>query len=184
MRKILLIAILILGLIGVTSETVSAQAVSVKNQVNQTELSKKVRHEILSLPYYGAFDAIGYEINGNTVILNGYVVRPYTKKDAEEEVSEIPGVTRVVNNIEVLPVSPNDDRIRRRVQRSIADKGSLYRYLLGANPSIRIVVNNGRVILEGYVANKADRNLANIAAREVPGTFEVTNNLKIEGREM
>jgi hyperosmotically inducible protein len=93
-------------------------------------------------------------------------------------------VRRVINNIEVLPVSPNDDRIRLRVQRSIADKGSLYRYMLGANPSIRIIVKNGRVMLEGYVANEADRNLANIAAREVSGTFEVTNNLKIEGREM
>jgi hyperosmotically inducible protein len=183
MRKILLIAVLILGLTGITADTVSAQDVSVRD-TNRAEMSEKVRKEILSLPYYGAFDAIGFEINGDTVILNGYVVRPYTKNDAEEEVAEIPGVRRVINNIEVLPLSPNDDRIRLRVRRSIAAKGGLYRYLLGANPSIRIVVKNGRVMLEGYVANEADRNLANIAAREVSGTFEVTNNLKIERREM
>lgn len=181
MRKILLIAILILGLIGITADTVSAQVVSIKDN---SEMAKKVRHEILSLPYYGAFDAIGYEVKGDTVILNGYVVRPYTKDDAEEEVADIPGVKNVINNIKVLPPSPNDDRIRLRVQRAIADRGSLYRYLLGANPSIRIIVNNGRVMLEGYVGNEGDRNLANIAAREVPGTFGVTNNLKIEGRDM
>lgn len=183
MNKILLIAVLILGLIGMTAGTVSAQVVSVEFS-ERTEMSEKVRKEILGLPYYGAFDAIGFDIKGDTVILNGYVVRPLTKDDAEDEVAEIPGVRRVINNIEVLPVSPNDDRIRLRVQSSIADKGALYRYLLGANPSIRIVVKNGRVMLEGYVANEADRNLANIAAREVSGTFEVTNNLKIEGREM
>ena len=184
MKNILFIAILILGLVGITADTVSAQTVSVKQRADQSEITKKIRKEILTLPYYGAFDAIGYELKGDTVILNGYVVRPTTKSDAAREVEKIAGVNRVINNIEVLPLSPSDDRIRLRVQRAIADKGALYRYLLGANPSIRIIVKNGNVFLEGFVGNTGDRNLANIAVSQVPGIFKVTNNLKIEGREM
>lgn len=146
-------------------------------------LERQVRKEILMLPYYGVFDAIGYSINGSTVTLTGYVVRPITKSDAQGVVEDINGVERVINNIEVLPLSPNDDRIRRQTLQALANRGSLYRYFLGANPSIRIIVNRGKIQLEGYVDNKGDYNLANITARGVPGAFGVTNNLKIADDE-
>jgi hyperosmotically inducible protein len=139
-----------------------------------------VQKEILSLPYYGVFDAIGYTVDNGTVTLTGYVVRPTTKSDAGAAVRDVPGVTNVVNRIEVLPLSPNDDRIRQRILRTLSNQGgSLYRYFLGANPSIRIIVKNGRVSLEGYADSAGDANRAYILARGIPGTFAVTNNLKV-----
>jgi hyperosmotically inducible protein len=182
MKKIVLTLILALGLFGISAETISAQ-VSDNARIENAKMSREIRKEILSLPYYGVFDAIGYQIKGDTVVLSGQTVRPLTKREAEAYVRDVAGVRNVVNNIEVLPLSPNDDRIRVRVYRSIADRGGLYRYLLGTNPAIRIIVKNGRVTLEGFVASEADRNLANIAAKSVPGTFGITNNLQIESRE-
>jgi hyperosmotically inducible periplasmic protein len=144
-------------------------------------LAKRVRHELVTLPYYGVFDNLAYRINGGTVELFGQVVRPSTRSSAERVVKRIPGVTRVVNNIKVLPLSSFDDSVRVATYRSIANMGGLYRYLLGANPSIHIVVDRGHVTLEGVVSGKGDRNLAYMAARRVPGAFSVTNNLRLEG---
>jgi hyperosmotically inducible periplasmic protein len=146
----------------------------------QARIERQVRREILRLPYYGVFDAIGFDVKGDTVTLGGYVLRPLTKKDAEDAVDDIEGIAKVINNIEVLPLSSADDRIRQRLLRAFETRGgSLYRYFLGANPSIRLIVKNGHVILEGNVDTNGDRNLANHVARGVSGTFSVTNNLKI-----
>jgi hyperosmotically inducible periplasmic protein len=172
-RKFLLIIALAIGSFGLAGQSVYAQG--------NGRLERQIRKEILTLPYYNVFDAIGYELSGDTVTLNGYVVRPSTKKDAEESIADINGVGRVVNNIIVLPLSPNDEGIRRRVLSTLVNRGgSLYRYFMGTNPSIRIIVNRGRVNLEGYVSNRGDANLANILTRGVSGTFGVTNNLKVE----
>ena len=169
-KKYLVLAALVTGLfIGFATEI----------RAQNSRLDRQIRKEILTLPYYNVFDAIGYELDNGTVTLNGYVVRPTTKKDAEESIADIDGVRRVVNNIVVLPVSISDDRIRRRVLQTLNNGGSLYRYFLGTNPSIRIIVNRGRVSLEGYADTKGDANLAYILARGVPGTFGVTNNLKV-----
>lgn len=173
-KKLFLTLALIVGLFGATN-SISAQS----NQNSAARLDRQVRKEILMLPYYGVFDAIGYQINGRTVTLTGYVVRPVTKSDAENSVEDVSGVERVVNNIQVLPLSPADNRIRQAALRTLANRGSLYRYFLGANPAIRIIVRNGRIQLEGFVDNKGDYNLANITARTIPGTFGVTNNLKV-----
>jgi hyperosmotically inducible protein len=150
-------------------------------EVTDPQLARKVRHELVTLPYYGVFDNLAYNINGGTVTLYGQVVRPTTKSDAANRVKRLPGVSRVVNNIKVLPLSSFDDKIRAATYRSLARTGGLYRYLQGANPSIHIVVDRGNVTLEGVVANKGDRTLANMAARQVFGTFSVTNNLRVEG---
>ena len=165
-------------LFAVLSIAFTISALSAAAQDN-SRIDRQIRHEILTLPYYGVFDAIGYTRNGNAVTLNGYVVRPTTKRDAEDSVADIDGVGRVINNIEVLPPSPSDDRIRRRLFQRLSNGGALYRYFLGTNPSIRLIVKGGRVILEGYVDRKADADLANILARGVSGTFGVTNNLKV-----
>ncbi|MGD9563284.1 MAG: BON domain-containing protein [Pyrinomonadaceae bacterium] len=148
----------------------------------KTRIEREVRSEILSLPYYGVFDAIGYKADGGTVTLTGYATRPTTKEAAENSVKDIEGVTKVVNNIEVLSALPADYRIRRQTLRALSGGGRLMYYFLGTNPSIRIIVNDGKTILEGYVDNEADKNLANILARGVPGTFGVTNNLQIVGK--
>lgn len=147
----------------------------------QTQLAKKVRKELVTLPWYGVFDNLAYEIDGSTVTLHGQVVQPSTRKDAERRVAKLKGVERVVNNIEVLPLSGFDDDIRRRTYRALFGWNSpLFRYGRGVNPSIHIIVNNGRVALEGVVSNEGDRRLAYILANGVSGVFSVTNNLHAE----
>jgi hyperosmotically inducible protein len=144
------------------------------------KLEKQVRHELVTLPYFGVFDNLAYKVEGGTVTLYGQVVRPSTRKDAERRVAELAGVERVVNEIEVLPVSSFDDQIRVQTVREIQRTAGLYRYLLGGNPSLHIVVNRGHVTLEGVVLDETDRRLASFAARSVPGVFSVTNNLRTE----
>lgn len=145
------------------------------------KINEQVRKELVTLPFYGVFDNLAFKREGSIVTLYGQVVRPTTRSGAENRVKQLEGVERVVNNIEVLPLSPSDDRIRRRTYDAVFNTGSLYRYALGANPSVHIIVNRGRVTLEGVVGNKIDGQLAYVAARGVPGVFEVTNNLRIEG---
>ena len=141
---------------------------------------KKIRKALVTLPYYGVFDNLQYQLKGSTVILSGQVVRPTTKSDAEQRVAKIGGVREVVNNIEVLPLSSFDDSIRLRTFRAIYRTGSLYRYSLGTNPSIHIIVNHGHVTLEGLVTNEGDKRLAFVVANGVSGVFSVTNNLRSE----
>lgn len=152
------------------------------NPAADAQTMNKIRKELVTLPYYGVFDNLAYQVDGDTVTLSGQVVRPSTRKDAERRIARIEGVRRVVNNIEVLPVSQFDDSIRVRTYRAVFRSGSLYRYALGANPSIHIVVSRGRVTLEGVVSNRMDSQLAYMAARGVPGVFAVTNNLRVESR--
>jgi hyperosmotically inducible protein len=158
-------------------------AVAMAQGAINPQLAKKVRHELVTLPYYGVFDNLAYSINGGNVTLYGQVVRASTSSDAERRVKRVAGVTRVVNNIKVLPLSGFDDSIRARTYRSIAQMGGLYRYLQGANPSLHIVVDRGHVTLEGVVSGSGDRNLAYLAANRVTGVFSVTNNLRVEGGE-
>ena len=145
----------------------------------QKKTLDKVRKELVTLPYYGVFDNLEYKIEGDTVTLSGQVLRPTTRQDAERRVTKTVGVGHVINNIEVLPLSGFDDSIRAREYRAVFGTGSLYRYAMGVNPSVHILVKNGNVTLEGVVSNQADSHLANIAARGVPGVFSVTNNLRI-----
>jgi hyperosmotically inducible protein len=141
---------------------------------------KEVRHELVMLPYYSVFDNLAYRVDGTRVSLFGQVVRPVLKSDAENVVKKIEGVTAVINEIEVLPNSPNDDRIRREVYRAVFAKGDLYRYAMGAVPPIHIIVKNGNVTLVGVVSAEMDKNLAGIAANGVSGVFKVTNELQVE----
>jgi hyperosmotically inducible protein len=142
-------------------------------------LSKEIRHELVMLPYYTVFDDLAYKVNGGTVTLYGAVTNPVLKSDAERAVRRVEGVQNVVNNIEVLPVSPNDDQIRRAVYRAIYSQPGLDMYSLRAVPTIHIIVKNGHVTLTGAVANQADKQRAEIAAKGVPGVFSVTNNIQI-----
>jgi hyperosmotically inducible protein len=144
------------------------------------KLTKEVRHELVMLPYYSVFDNLAYRVDGSRVTLFGQVVRPTLKSDAENVVKKIEGVTAVNNQIEVLPLSPNDDRIRRAVYRAIFAKADLDRYAMGAVPSIHIIVKNGNVTLVGVVSTEMDKSLANIAANGVSGVFKVNNELQVE----
>ncbi len=146
---------------------------------SQERITREVRHELLMLPYFGVFDSIAYKVDGSTVTLLGQVVRPSLKSDAENAVKRIEGVEKVDNQIEVLPPSPMDDRLRIRLYRAIYDYAPLEKYSLGVQKPIRIIVKNGRVTLEGVVDNETDKNLANVRANSVSGIFSVTNNLQV-----
>lgn len=147
---------------------------------NDQQVVKQVRHELVTLPYYGVFDNLAYKVEGDTVTLYGQVTRPTTRSDAGRRVAKIAGVQQVVNNIQVLPLSSFDDSIRARTYRAVFSSSGLYRYAMGANPSIHIIVDRGHVTLEGVVGSKMDKQLAYIAASGVFGAFSVTNNLRAE----
>lgn len=165
----------------VAAAVLAAPAAWAAPQAEQAQLLEKVRKELVTLPYYGVFDNLEYSVEGSTVTLYGQVVRPSTRSDAERRVKRLRGVERVLNRIEVLPLSGFDDSIRRQTYRALFGWNSpLFRYGRGVNPSIHIVVNRGHVTLEGVVANEADANLARLRALSVPGVFSVTNNLRAE----
>jgi hyperosmotically inducible periplasmic protein len=145
-------------------------------------LKQEVRHRLVMLPWYSIFDNLAYSVNGYNVTLEGQVVNPSLKPDAERAVKSIEGVERVDNKIEVLPPSPMDDQIRRAEYRAIYGFPSLQRYAMGAVPPIHIIVKNGRVTLVGVVANQADKDAAGIRANTVPNVFAVTNNLTVENQ--
>jgi osmotically-inducible protein OsmY len=145
-----------------------------------SQLEKQVRHELLVLPFYGVFDNLEFRVDGDHVELMGQVTKPTLRDDAENVVKRIEGVRSVTNNIRVLPLSLFDDRIRVEVYRAVFRQAGLFRDAMGANPSIHIIVENGKVTLTGVVASKMDSILAYHGARGVPGTFSVTNNLRIE----
>lgn len=173
--KLLMIAVSLLLLIPVMP---GARAqVSPKSE---DRITREVRHELLMLPYFGVFDNIEYKVNGATVTLIGQVVRPSLKSDAENAVKHIEGVERVDNQIEVLPPSSQDDRIRLQLFQAIYGYPALQKYALGVQKPIRIIVKSGHVALEGVVDNEADKNLAGVRANGVPGTFEVKNNLRVQ----
>jgi len=151
-----------------------------QNSPAYQRLVKEVRHELVMLPYLGVFDNLEYKVDGSTVTLVGQVTRPTLKSDAENVVKKIEGVEKVNNQIEVLPLSPNDDRIRRAVYMALARSPQLDRYFMQAVAPIRIIVKNGNVTLEGVVDNKVDSDAANITAKGVSGAFSVTNHLRVE----
>ncbi|HXM67648.1 MAG TPA: BON domain-containing protein [Candidatus Acidoferrum sp.] len=147
---------------------------------SQDRIVREVRHELLMLPYFGVFDNIAFRVDGSTVTLMGQVVRPSLKSDAENALKHIEGVEKVDNQIEVLPPSPMDDRLRLELYRAIYAYPALEKYALGVQKPIRIIVKNGHVTLEGVVDNEADKNFAGVRANGVPGIFSVTNNLRVE----
>lgn len=168
-------ATLLAGVLLMTPALVQAST-----NTTSPNLPKSVRHELVMLPYYSIFDNLGFRVDGNTVTLYGEVVNPVLKSDAANVVKRVEGVSRVVNEIQVLPLSPFDNRIRWATARAIYGFTPLNRYAMGALPPIHIIVKNGNVTLEGVVANQADKNMAGLRANGVAGVFSVTNNLRVE----
>jgi hyperosmotically inducible protein len=154
------------------------------SQKSLDRIYKEVRHELVMLPYYGVFDNLAYKVDPDgTVTLLGQVARPTLKSDAENAAKRIEGVEKVVNNIEILPTSINDDRIRRAAYRAIYGNSALSEYQLRAVPPIHIIVKNGNITLEGVVARQMDKQIAGMQANSVHGVFSVTNNLVVEEQE-
>jgi hyperosmotically inducible periplasmic protein len=132
-----------------------------------------VRHELLTLPYYSVFDKLAFRGSGD-------ITRPAMKSSAVNVVKDRESVDHVQNDIKVLPVSPDDNQIRRSEYRGICSQPSLNKYAMRAVPTIHIFLDNGHVTLEGGVANEDDKNIAGIQAKTVPGVFAVTNNLRVD----
>ena len=170
-------------LVAVMAFTFGVSSVRAGNTTtpNVSAIANQVQHNLAMLPWYGVFDHLDYMVNGTEVILNGQVISEHatTKDDAGKFVTSIPGVTKVVNNIEVLPPSPFDNQIRRAEYRTVFSQADLGRYTMGAIPQVHIIVKNGHVSLEGVVMNQMDKNVAGIVANTVPGVFSVENNLRI-----
>lgn len=172
-RKLLIVlaGLLALASLGVAQDAQPSKA--------EQRIIKEVRHELLMLPYFGVFDNIAFKVEGPSVTLIGQVVRPVLKSDAENAIKHIEGVEKVVNQIEVLPPSSMDDRLRLELYRAIYGYPALEKYALGVQKPIRIIVKNGHVTLEGVVDSDADKNFAGVRANGVSGIFSVTNNLQV-----
>jgi hyperosmotically inducible periplasmic protein len=143
-------------------------------------IAREVQRALVMVPQYGVFDYLAYQVNGYEVTLTGSVTQPVTKNNAEKGVKSIEGVEKLNNKITVLPLYTTDNQIRMAVFQAIYGTPALERYARQAIPSIHIIVNNGNVTLEGAVLNKGDADLAFIRAKTVPGTFNVTSNLKTD----
>ena len=188
MKKSLLAVLtfpLIFSMVALASPTTqNNQPTGAISQKGIDRIVKEVRHELVMLPFYGVFDNLAFKVDPDgTVTLLGQVSRPTLKSDAENAVKHIEGVEKVVNNIEVLPTSINDDQIRRAAYRAIYGNEVLSQYQLRAVPPIHIIVKNGHITLEGVVAREMDKTIAGMQANGVHGAFSVTNNLVVEEQE-
>ncbi|HXO37571.1 MAG TPA: BON domain-containing protein [Candidatus Acidoferrum sp.] len=176
LRRIALITVLLSAVAGL------AQSNPKFSPKAQARITKEVRHQVLMLPDFGAFDNIAFKLNGYDVTLFGQVTRPSLKDDAGRVVKKIEGVEHVDNRIEVLPPSSFDDRLRRDVFDAIYRYAPLQHYGVGSNRPIRIIVNHGNVTLEGVVDRESDKNMAGLRANGVAGVFSVRNNLVVPGK--
>ena len=151
------------------------------SQAGIERITREVRHELVLLPYYGVFDNLQYRVGGDgSVTLMGQVTRPTLKSDAEKSIRHIEGVERVDNQIQVLPVSPMDDQIRMATYRAIYGNSNLAPYSVRAVPPNHIIVSGGHVTLEGAVATRMDKQLAETQAKSVSNVFSVTDNLQVD----
>jgi hyperosmotically inducible periplasmic protein len=184
MAAIMLISVPNLGTAQNKENQPQLESPARRDSQRMAALKEEVRHQLVTLPYYSVFDWLEAEVTPDgAVTLVGEVTRPTTKDDAENRVKKLEGATRVVNNIEVLPVSTMDDQLRLALYRAIFRYDSpLFRYATQSVPPIHIIVKNGRVTLKGVVLSPMDSQLAYTAARNVPGTFEVKNELQAEQR--
>ena len=178
-RGLVLAVLFLLTTAGLTSTSIAQGAVGQKETKANQNLVREVRHQLLLLPYYSVFDNLAFRVDGDHVTLEGQVVRPTLKSDAEAAVKSIEGVSGVTNNIEVLPPSPMDDQLRRALYRAIYGDPSLNKYSWSSVASIHIIVKSGNVTLEGVVDNETEKNLAGIRANSVPNVFSVKNNLVV-----
>ncbi len=167
-------------------------------------MAEAIRKQLVTLPQYSVFDDLHFAIKGSTVILRGEASRPTLKSAAENVVKKVEGVQTVENEIEILPLSPNDDRIRAAVYYNIYSHPAMLRYTANRGPqflsltrrtmgitqdppigwhAIHIIVKNGNVTLKGAVLNSGDAAIAGMRANTTPGVFSVDNDLVVANQE-
>ncbi len=149
----------------------------------ENTLAHEVRHQLQEVPYYSVFDYMSFSLNGNNVTLTGQVHRPTLRAHAETAVRSLEGVGTVVNNIEVIPATPEDHELSRNIYRVIFEDAILQKYAVTAVPSIHIVVKSSAVSLEGTVNSDADRTLAGNLAGKVPNILSLRNNLGLRKKD-
>lgn len=175
LRQLLVAGTLLVGAGGASASTTPGAPQS------DEALANRVRHEIVMYPYYGIFDNINYRVVNGSVELTGAVTEPWKKSDLGMDVQKIPGIASVTNELEVLPLSPMDNRLRLQIARAIYRDPSLSRYAVQAVPPIHIIVDNGHVTLEGVVNNDIEKQVAGMRAATTGLSFgPVTNNLRVE----
>ena len=174
MQRRNLIAILAFAVASVPLMAAPAEA----QELSRVE--RQVRRELVTLPFYSVFDDLSFRVDGDKVTLMGTVTRPTLKSGAEKAIKDIEGVGEIDNQIEVLPLSPNDNDIRMAAYRAIYGQSAMARYQMQAVPPIHIIVKNGDIRLEGVVATEGEKNIAGIQAKTVNGAFKVENNLRVE----
>ena len=196
---------------ALTGLTLMLAGVSISALAEPASTVENIRKELMQLPYYGVFDFLAFSYDKGTVTLMGYAYHPTLKQDAVRAVKRAPGVDQVIDKIEELPVSPNDDEIRWKTYYAIYRDPFLSRYApgggmlwghrhafgpgfhgmgmtrfpgmepLGDYP-IHIIVKGGKITLLGVVDSEADKTVAGMRAREVPGSFGVENELMVENQ--
>lgn len=179
---LVVIALSVIASAGTSAWGKSAQGPAPPDRGTQSYekwLTREAGHQLIQLPWLSVFDNLQYSVKGSEVTLSGQVWQPVTKDDAQTAVKGIEGVTKVNNNIEVLPLSPMDDQIRRAEYRAIYGSTELQRYAMGVLPSIHIIVKNGHVTLVGLVDNQMDKSVAAIRAKSVPNVFSVDDQLQV-----
>jgi hyperosmotically inducible protein len=179
--NMLVVASILLGLNMPILAADRAATNIMQEQNAKGQLERNIRRELITLSNYTVFDNLGFRLkDDNTVILSGQVVWASLRDDAKHAVEHVEGVKDIENNIEILPLSPSDYNIRRKEFYTIYDQVGFERYAIQAVPPIHIIVKNGNVTLEGVVDDEYDKNLAELAANNVPNVFHVTNNLQVE----
>lgn len=160
---------------------VAGAATKDNGPLTDAQIAAKVAHEIRMYPQYSIWDNINIRVNDGNVEIMGQVNQPYKKADFGRLAQHVAGVRSVTNEVEVLPLSTFDDRLRLQVARAIYRDPVLSRYGIQAVPPIHIIVDNGHVTLEGVVNNEMEKNVAGIRANGAGLSFgQVTNNLRVE----
>lgn len=162
-------------------DDIQVQAGETSDQQLADKIGKQLAYDRVG--YGNAFNAIDVSVNNGVVTLSGHALGPVAKQSALNLASHTPGVTNVVDKVQVDPPSPMDDELRVRVARAVYGYPSLNKYAINPANPIRITVVSGHVILSGVVDSKADKDVAGIQANTVSGVFSVVNNLQVAGSE-
>ncbi len=191
-----------IGILALALSTAAVAQTPATNEQAVIRMARSIQREILTLPEYGVFDSLRFSFKGDAVVLRGQASRPILKQSAENVTRRVEGVAKVENQIEVLPLSPNDDRIRLQTYVAIYGHPALSRFNpnrgtplfmsrmsamsgitndppMGNHP-VHIIVKNGQVTLEGMLPNTGDRTIAELQANGVFGAFSVTNNIEVQ----
>ena len=191
-----------IGILALALSTAAVAQTPATNEQAVIRMARSIQREILTLPEYGVFDSLRFSFKGDAVVLRGQASRPILNQSAENVTRRVEGVAKVENQIEVLPLSPNDDRIRLQTYVAIYGHPALSRFNpnrgtplfmsrmsamsgitndppMGNHP-VHIIVKNGQVTLEGMLPNTGDRTIAELQANGVFGAFSVTNNIEVQ----